>query len=160
MDRVRRWGMAVMIAAVVLASSAQSQPPIRIVMGPKPEPIADTKLLMAGLAEPNFNGLGRIFKDEPKDAEAWAFARGQALLIGETSNLLMLRPPKSNREAQDLWMNRASEMREAAGKLALAAAGRDYMKARAGVVDLANACNRCHQSFRITTRVVPFAGDP
>lgn len=162
MNGVKRGSVTLVIAAAALsASGVQSQPPIRIVISaPKPEPIADTKLLMVGLANPNFNGLGRIFKDQPKDAEAWNFARGQALIVGETANLLMLRPPKSNKDAQDLWLTRAADLREAAGKLALATAGHDFPKARAGVVDVANACNRCHSSFRIPTRVAPFAVDP
>lgn len=159
MNRAARWSLFTLLFAVVAV--ANSQPPIRIKTGtgPKPEPIAETKLLMNGLTQPNFNGLGKLLKDTPKDPDAWGFARGQALIIAETGNLLMLRPPKAGRESQDLWMTRSADLRDAATKVALAAAGQDYLKCRAGVVELANACNRCHQSFRVQTRVTPFADD-
>ena len=41
----------------------------------KLEPIADTKLLMVGLANPNLEGLGKLLSEKPKDADAWGFAR-------------------------------------------------------------------------------------
>ena len=50
---------------------------------------------MEGLANPNLRGLGKILAEKPADAEAWGFARGQALLVAETGNLLLMRPPRS-----------------------------------------------------------------
>lgn len=160
MIRARFWGACAVLAAACLAlPAAQSQPakgPAK--SAPKLEPLAETKLLMEGLANPNFKGLGKLLADRPKEAEAWGFARGQALLIAETGNLLMMRPPKT-REAQDTWMARAGELRQAAAGLAQSAAAQDYVKSRAGVAEVANACNRCHQAFRVAARVTPFA-DP
>ena len=48
---------------------------------PKPEPVAETRLLMEALNQANFRGLERLLKDQPADAEAWTFARGQARLV-------------------------------------------------------------------------------
>ena len=45
---------------------------------PKLEPVAETRLLMEGLAAANFRGLDRHLRDRPADAETWAFVRGQA----------------------------------------------------------------------------------
>ena len=45
---------------------------------PKLEPIAETKLLMEGLAHANFRGLDRILAKKPEEAQAWTFGRGQA----------------------------------------------------------------------------------
>src|SRR5262245_42041144 len=70
-------------------------PPPSSKLQPKLEPIAETKLLMEGLAHPNFRGLDRLLAKKPSDAQTWTFARGQAVLIAETANLLMLRPPRS-----------------------------------------------------------------
>ena len=53
---------------------------------PKLEPIAETRLLMEGLAHANFRGLERNLLKNPIDDQAWVFARGQALLIAETSS--------------------------------------------------------------------------
>jgi hypothetical protein len=139
---------------------AQSQPakaPAKA--APKLEPVAETKLLMEGLADPNFKGLGKLLAEKPKEDAAWVYARGQAMLIAETGNLLMIRPPK-DRAAQDTWMSKAGELREAASGLARAAGARDYVKSRSGLADVANACNHCHQSFKVATRVVPFPDNP
>lgn len=120
------------------------------------EPVADTKLLMEGLANPNLRGLGKILAEKPADAEAWGFARGQALLVAETGNLLLVRPPRSE-AGQGTWMKHASELREAGSTLARAAAAKDYARARVELAGLANVCNRCHQAFRVAHRVDPFS---
>src|SRR5262249_15125127 len=80
-----------------------SQPSRR---APQLQPVAETKLLMEGLAESNMRGLEGLLVKPPADAEAWRFARGQALLLAETGNLLLIRPPRS--AGQDAWMDRAS----------------------------------------------------
>jgi hypothetical protein len=124
---------------------------------PRLEPVAETRLLMDGLNQANFTGLERLLKQKPADAEAWSFARGQALLIAETGNLLMLRPPKNPGEVA--WMDRCRELREAATGLARAVSTRDFDRSRTALTDVADACTRCHQTFRVPVRIVPFA-DP
>jgi hypothetical protein len=160
MSRVRKfWPAAALLLAV--EGPALPQPhgrprePARPV--PKLEPVAETRLLMEGLNAANFKGLNRLLREKPADAETWTFLRGQALLIAETGKLLMLRPPKN--EGQDAWMDRSTELREAAMALARAAAARDYDKSQRGLVNLANVCNRCHKAFRAPVRVEPFPKD-
>jgi hypothetical protein len=123
----------------------------------KLEPVADTKLLMVGLASPNLDGLGKLLSTKPKDAEAWGFARGQALILAETGNLLLLRPPRTA-TGEEPWMQQSAALREAGAVLAKVAAAKDYTKARAALASLANVCNRCHQTFRVPQRINPFAG--
>jgi cytochrome c556 len=118
-------------------------------------PIAETKLLMEGLVSPNLNALGKLLADKPPDAEAWGFARGQALLIAESGNLLLLRPPKSA-AGEEAWMKHAMELRDAAAALARAAAAKDYDRSRVWLAGVANTCNRCHQTFRVPKRIDPF----
>jgi hypothetical protein len=125
---------------------------------PRLEPIAETRLLMEGLAQANFHGLERMLNQKPSDNEAWTFARGQALLLAETGNLLMLRPPKNPGETA--WMDYSRELRDSATMLAKAAAARDYEGSRNLLGDLAVTCNRCHQTFRVPARIVPFATPP
>jgi hypothetical protein len=124
--------------------------------GAKPslEPVAETKLLMEGLAHTNFRGLERQLKQKPEDVQAWTFARGQALLIAETGNLLMLRPPKG--QGQTIWFDHAMQLRQTATNLAQATAGQDFSTSRKLLVNLANRCNACHQSFRVPVEIVPF----
>jgi hypothetical protein len=138
-----------MFLFVVAPVSSQARKP-----APKQEAVAETRLLMEGLNQANYRGLERLLHDKPTDVEAWTFARGQALLIAETGNLLMLRPPRRGREA---WMDHAAELREAASAVARAAAKRDYERTRNAFRDLAGTCNRCHQSFRVNVRLDPFA---
>ena len=135
---------------------AQSQP--ARVATPKLEPVAETKLLMEGMADPNTRALGKLFAAKPKDAEAWAFARGQALLLAETGNLLIMRPPKT-KASQDAWLTHAAELRTHAVALARAAANKNYLQARTSLAAVANSCNRCHQTFRVGVRVDPFASE-
>src|SRR6266542_4317428 len=111
MSRFRSWlrgaGLALLAGLLFLPfvpSPGRSQDrPAR----PRLEAVAETKLLMDGLAMANFRGLGRTLKERAPTAEQWAFARGQALLLAETANLLMLRPPKN--AGQDAWMERAGD---------------------------------------------------
>jgi hypothetical protein len=122
---------------------------------PRLEAVAETRLLMEGLALPNFRGLGKLLRQRPDSLEAWTFARGQALLIAETGNLLMLRPPRAP-AAQAAWFARAMDLRDVARELARSAAAQDYERSRANFVRLANACNHCHQTFRKPIEIVPF----
>jgi cytochrome c556 len=125
---------------------------------PKLEAVAETKLLMEGLAHANFRGMERLLTDKPADAQTWTFARGQALLVAETANLLMLRPPKN--QGQPVWFERAADLRKQATQLAMTLAQRDYPGSRAGLQQLAASCNRCHQTFRVEVEIVPFAQPP
>jgi hypothetical protein len=150
------------LASALLAILAGGPPAAPGQAGPRPagkftpklEPLAETKLLMEGLAHPNFRGMEKLLQKKPGDAQAWAFLRGQALLVAETGNLLMLRPPRN--PGQSPWMERATDLRTQAVKLARAAGREDYADCKAGLRDLAAACNRCHDSFKIQVRIVPF----
>jgi hypothetical protein len=120
---------------------------------PKLVPVAETRLLMEGLAHSNYRGLERILKQKPAGDQPWIFARGQALLIAETANLLMLRPP--NNQGQPVWFERAMALRSEASQLAQTLGKRDFEGGRAGLVRLANTCNQCHQVFRVKVQIAP-----
>ncbi len=117
--------------------------------------VAETKLIMEGMTLPNYTGMARRLEKKPADVETWAVVRGQGLLVAESGNLLMLRPPKN--QGQDAWMRHATDLREAGTELARQAANRDYDKTRAALGDLTNMCNRCHQTFQVPTRIGPAA---
>ena len=61
---------------------------------------------------------------------------------------------------EEAWQTHAADLRESATSLARAAAARDYLQARTALAGVANACNRCHQTFRVGVRVDPFADAP
>lgn len=120
---------------------------------PKFEALAETRLIMEGLAHSNYRSLQRLLKDRPADNDTWVFVRGQALLVAETGNLLLLRPPRNN--GRDTWMKLGMAMRDEASELARKAAARDHPGSKAAMVDLTNSCNRCHQTFRVNVRIGP-----
>ena len=147
--------VSVSLAAVALTTlTSHGQGPPKAKVAPKLEPIAETRLLMEGLAHANFRGLERNLLKNPIDDQSWVFARGQALLIAETANLLMLRPPKSQGQAE--WFDHAMSMRNQAVQLAQRLAKKDVEQAKFGMSQLANSCNRCHQTFRVPVDIVPF----
>jgi hypothetical protein len=139
---------------VTLPGLGQNPGAGKITNTPKLEPIAETRLLMEGLAHANFRGLERKLAARPTDDQTWTFARGQALLIAETANLLMLRPPKN--QGQAVWFERSIELRTRATLLAEDLAKKDYERSRAGMQQVANSCNRCHQKFRVPLEIAPF----
>jgi hypothetical protein len=143
----------ILLSGATLAAIGHAQPPAKL--APKLEPIAETKLLMEGLAHANFKGLEKILSQKPADPQAWIFARGQALLVAETANLLMMRPPQ--KEGQTVWFERATALRSRAAELAQTLAKRDFDRARTGLSLVADSCNRCHQAFRVPVQIEPFA---
>jgi cytochrome c556 len=154
MTRQRLLVAAVLAPAFLSLAHGQPQPqpakkPIKL------EAVAETKLLMEGLADPNTRALGKLLTNRPKDAEAWAFARGQSLLLAEAGNLLLMRPPKT-KAGESAWLEHSADLRDQATALARAAAAKDYLQARAALAGVGNSCNRCHQQFRVAVRVDPF----
>jgi hypothetical protein len=139
-----------------LPAASQSTGPGKLV--PKLEPIAETKLLMEGLAHANFRGLERHLSARPTEEETWVFARGQALLIAEAANLLMLRPPK--KEGQETWFLRSMELRRKAAALAQTIATKNLEQSRKGLIDLGTTCTKCHQNFKVPVLIEPFAEAP
>lgn len=161
-----RWAAAALMCWLV--GSGQTQQPIPLPpqqpqppgakLQPRLEAIAETKLIMEGLAQPNMRGLGRLLNQQPKDVQSWTFARGQALLLAETANLLMLRPPKN--AGEPIWFQRTMEFRSLSVQLAQAVGTKDYDRSKTLMVSLANACNRCHQTFRVPVEITPFEEQP
>ena len=138
------------VAALVLPMAGTSQPARPA--APRLEPVAETRLLMEGLAHPNFQAVDRRLKADPADADEWKLVRGQSLLMAEAANLLMIRPPKGPR-AEELWMGRATDLRDVAGRLARAASAKDLGKSRQALAGVAASCNKCHETFRVEVRV-------
>ena len=153
MNAARSLTVLVLLGGLALSQSGHAQPASKVV--PKLEPVAETKLLMEGLAHANFKGLERLLSQKPADAQAWTFARGQALLIAETANLLMLRPPQ--KEGQSVWFEKAMGLRSRAAELAQTLAKKEFEQSRVGLALVADTCNRCHQSFRVQAQIEPFA---
>lgn len=145
---------------VALTADATPQPPAKPTAKPKPkfEVVAETRLLMEALVGANYRGVGRQLAQPRLEDQAWIFVRGQALLIAESGNLLLMRPPKSG--GTDEWMELATELRDRGTKLAKATQDKDAARSRAALSDLTTTCNRCHKLFNVPVPVrVPTADD-
>lgn len=151
--------LAASVFGVFLAGTGSSQTPEQLTKPkaspPRLVPVAETKLIMQGINQANFQGLEKLLKTKDLDSEGWAFARGQALLIAESGNLLMMRPPRNS--GQDAWLKAGMELRDRARDLARTVSTRDVNRSRAGLTQLANTCNKCHQTFSVKTRVSAFS---
>jgi hypothetical protein len=160
MNHTRSHPILLVLCGLALATyPAHSQNPLPAgKFTPKLEPIAETKLIMEGLLHANFRGLERLLGQKSLEAQGWTFARGQALLIAEGGNLLMLRPPKN--QGQQAWFERAMELRRLAAQLAQALVNKDAQRGRVGLKTVADSCNRCHQTFRIPVQIAPFENEP
>lgn len=162
MNRLLLLLLALLLSAPLLAQSPRPSGPAQIFTPPRPltspklEAVAETKLLMEGMTNANYRGLDRLLKQRPADVETWVFGRGQALLIAESANLLLLRPPR-NAQGERAWMQLATDLREDATSLAKAMGARDYTRSVATFQTLTGTCNRCHQTFRVPQRIAPSA---
>ena len=141
------------LALVSLPTPGSAQRAATTTFTPRFEAVAETRLLMEGMVHSNFRSLDKLLKNKPADRETWVFARGQAILVAESGNLLLLRPPKGT--GRDPWMKLAMEMRTQAVTLARAAAAKDHAKSVQGLADLKASCIRCHQTFRVDVKLDP-----
>jgi hypothetical protein len=102
--------------------------------------------------------LNKLLRVKPSDVDTWVFARGQAILIAETGNLLLLRPPRNT--GRETWMKLAMGMRTEAADLARSAGNRDFTGAATSLRRLTDSCNRCHSTFRVPVQVGPKEAAP
>jgi len=156
MTRKTLWRSALLLAlafGMTWSAAAQERIPAPGAAKPAPKltPVAETKLIMQGVAHANYQGLERNLKQKPADVETWNFVRGQALLVAESGNLMLMRPPHN--DGQTVWMQRSADLREAATTLAKHAGKADYEHSKAALLDVKNSCNRCHQTFRVPVEI-------
>jgi hypothetical protein len=153
--RVLQAGAVATLAGLLCGTpgAAQVRRPPPTTFTPKFEAVAETRLLMEGLTNANYRSVNKLLKDRPADVDTWTFARGQAILIAESGNLLLLRPPKN--DGRDTWMRLGMDMRDRAAAVARGAAARDFAACKAAMVALTASCNRCHQTFRVPVKVAP-----
>jgi cytochrome c553 len=168
MNRNRLLGQAALLVLILILTTVvtaapqvagkadQPAPPkARLLAQPRLEAVGDIRDLMLGINVPNFLAMNQELNQQPVTADVWPYVRLQAVLVAENGYLLLLRPPR--RGAGETWADRATALRTAATGLARVAANKDYARSRSGLIDVARACNRCHESFGVAVRVNAFA---
>jgi hypothetical protein len=125
--------------------------------GPPPvpfAPVADTKLLMQSVVDPNADIVWEAVKiistkegDQdirPKTDAEWVAVRNAAVTVAESGNLLMMVPrAKDGGE----WMQRAQEMIKAGEEAMRAADSKNAEKLFTVGGDLYDSCSNCHRKY-------------
>ena len=130
------FALSVVIAAS-LAQAGADRPPMRNV--------GSMSDLMVKIIYPASDALFYIETRTPKTDAEWTVLEGQALMVAETANLLMM--PGRARDQQQ-WMADAKLMLDA-GAAAVKAAKSKNVEAISALSDqLLESCTSCHKHYR------------
>ena len=134
--------------SATLVSACGGPPPVPFT------PVADTKLLMQSVVDPNADIVWEAVKiistkdgDQdirPKTDAEWVAVRNAAVTVAESGNLLMMVPrAKDGGE----WMQRAQEMIKAGEEAMRAADSKNAEKLFTVGGDLYDSCSNCHRKY-------------
>jgi hypothetical protein len=133
-------------AALGAGCSAPAAPPFK--------PVADNKLLMQAVVDPNADVIWEAVKTiltpesteeiRPKTDEQWTAVRNSAIALAESGNLLMLAPrAKDSGE----WMKAAQQLVETGTDAMHAAEAKNPDRLFTIGGDIYEACSNCHQKY-------------
>jgi hypothetical protein len=126
-----------MAMAAAFAQAASDRPPTRNV--------GSMSDLMVKIIYPASDALFYIESRTPKTDAEWTVLEGQALMVAESANLLMM-PGRARDQKQ--WMEDAKLMLEA-GAAAVKFAKTRNVEAISGLSDqLMESCTSCHRHYR------------
>ena len=136
-----------LLAACVVSACGGPQPPPF-------KPVADNKLLMQAVVDPNADIIWEAVKTidsaagteeiRPRNDEQWAAVRNAAVALAESGNLMMLVPrAKDGGE----WMKRAQEMIDTGEKAIRAAEAKNADQLFTVGGDIYDSCSNCHRQY-------------
>jgi rRNA maturation endonuclease Nob1 len=139
--------VAVSLAVAVGASACGAQPlPFK--------PVADTKLLMQSVVDPNADVIWEAVKTiitargseeiRPRSDAEWTAVRNSAIALAESGNLLMMAPRA--KDAGD-WMRLSQELIDTSQSAMRAAESKDADRLFTVGGDIYDACSHCHQKY-------------
>jgi hypothetical protein len=133
---MKTFALAAALAAA-LAQAASTRPPTRNV--------GTMSDLMVKIIYPASDALFYIESRTPKTDSEWTALEGQALMVAESANLLMM-PGRARDQKQ--WMADAKLMLDV-GAEAVAAAKKKDVEAIVALSDrLMESCTTCHKNYR------------
>jgi hypothetical protein len=134
---MKAFALTAAIAAAMLQAAPAPRPPTRNV--------GTMSDLMVKIIYPASDALFYIESRTPKTDSEWTVLEGQALMVAESANLLMM-PGRARDQKQ--WMADAKLMLDAAAEGYAAARKRDVQ----GIVmineRLIESCTSCHKNYR------------
>ena len=128
--------LIVVLAAVVQAQRAPSTG-VRT--------LANVRELHDLLISPASDAVVNAATDPPTDTKGWTAARGQALVLAESANLLMV---GSRVRDTNNWMKMSRALVDAAALAATAAEKKEPKALEAATDAITVACMNCHQPYR------------
>jgi hypothetical protein len=126
-----------MAVAAALAQAASDRPPTRNV--------GTMSDLMVKIIYPASDALFYIESRTPKTDSEWTTLEGQALIVAESANLLMM-PGRARDQKQ--WMTDAKLMLDAGAAAVSAAKARNVEAISALSYQLMESCTSCHRHYR------------
>ena len=135
------------IGWIFLAGVAMAQ-----AQAPSFQPVGSMRQLMIDIIYPTSDSIFYIDRAEPKNEVDWNAFRGQALMLAESANLIMM--PGRARDQGD-WIKYSRMMLEAGSAAYKAGQAKDMDGIRAVNDQLYNSCVSCHQQYRPDYRKGP-----
>ena len=118
------------------------------------KPVADTKLLMQSVVDPNADFVWDAVKTiettagteeiRPKTDEEWIAVRNAAVAVAESGNLLMMVPRAKNGGE---WMELAQDMINTGQEAIKAAEAKNAEKLFTVGGDIYESCSNCHRKY-------------
>jgi alkyl sulfatase BDS1-like metallo-beta-lactamase superfamily hydrolase len=137
--------LLVILACTSATTLAQAPAQAPLASAPATRHVGTMSELMVTVLRPASDAIFYVETRTPKDGDEWTRLEGQALMVAETANLMML-PGRARNDPR--WMADAALMRDA-GTAAFRAAKTRKVEAVAAVNDqLYESCTTCHTHFR------------
>jgi hypothetical protein len=114
-------------------------------LGVTPQPVSTLSELMVTVLYPASDALFYISTRTPTTNTEWTTLQGQALMVAETANVLML---SGHARDKDQWMADAKLMREAFSEAFQAAKKKDVAAIEALNERMVASCSTCHRHYR------------
>ena len=131
------FALSIVIATSLAQAASTARPPTRN--------IGTMSDLMVKIIYPASDALFYVESRTPKTDAEWTVLEGQALMVAESANLLML-PGRARDQKQ--WMADATLMLEAGDAAYKAAKAKDVAGIAALSDQLMESCTSCHKNYR------------
>ena len=107
--------------------------------------VGNMSQLMIDIIYPTSDALFYVDRDPPKNQQEWNVLRGQALMLAESGNLLMM---ESRARDQENWIKYSRALIDLGANAFKAAQAKDLDGIRALNDPLNAACVNCHYQYR------------
>ena len=134
---MKLFALSIVVAAALAQAASTDRPPTRN--------IGTMSDLMVKIIYPASDALFYVESRTPKTEAEWTVLEGQALMVAESANLLML-PGRARDQKQ--WMADAKLMLDAGAAAYQAAKAKDVAGIAALSDQLMESCTSCHKNYR------------